>query len=97
MIVALPGLFSYLFDGMFWLGPPWFNYWFSFTLVHSRISQEYSSLFIIVITLILCFRFDALTELGTFMQTDFLCIAVLRVASEPRIKLAGCKSALNPQ
>ena len=30
-----------------WLGPPWFNYWFSFTLSHSRISHEYSSLFII--------------------------------------------------
>ena len=95
MIVALPRLFSYLFDGMFWLGPPWFNYWFSFTLAHSRISHENSSLFIIVITLILCFRFDALNELGIFMQTDFLCIAVLRVASGPRIKLAGCKNALN--
>ena len=32
-----------------WLGQPWFNYWFSFTLAYSRISHEYSSLFIIVI------------------------------------------------
>ena len=32
-----------------WLGPPWFNYWFSFTLAYSRISHEYSSLFIIAI------------------------------------------------
>ena len=31
------------------------------------------------------------------MWTDFLCISVLRVASEPRVKLAGCKSALNPR
>ena len=31
-----------------WLGPPWFIYWFSFTLSHSRISHEFSSLFIIV-------------------------------------------------
>ena len=31
------------------------------------------------------------------MRTDFfLCISVLRVASGPRVKLAGCKSALNP-
>ena len=44
----------------------------------------------------LCFRFDALTELGAFMQTEFLCVSVLRVASRPRVKLASCKSALNP-
>ena len=30
------------------------------------------------------------------MGTDFLCISVLRVASEPRVKLASCKSALKP-
>ena len=35
-----------------WLGPPWFTYWLSFTLAFSRISHEYSSLFIIVINLI---------------------------------------------
>ena len=29
------------------------------------------------------------------MQTEFLCISVLRVASGPRVKLAGCKSALS--
>ena len=39
----------------------------------------------------LCFRFDALTELGAFMRTEFY---VLRVASGPRVKLACCKSAL---
>ena len=39
---------------------------------------------------------DALTELGTFMRTEFLCISVIRVASRPRVKLAGCKSALQP-
>ena len=44
----------------------------------------------------LCFRFDALTELGAFMRTEFLCIYVLRVASGPRVKLASCKSALTP-
>ena len=75
---------------------PWFNYWFSITLAYSRISHEYSSLFIIVINLILYFRFDALTDLGAFMRTEFLCIFVLRVASGPRVKLASCKSALNP-
>ena len=30
------------------------------------------------------------------MRTEFLCISVLGVASGPRVKLAGCKSALNP-
>ena len=51
---------------------PWFNYGFSFTLAYSKISHEYSSLFIIVINLIFVFRFDALTELGAFMRTEFL-------------------------
>ena len=37
-----------------------------------------------------------MTELGAFMRTEFLCIFVLRVASGPRVKLASCKSALNP-
>ena len=30
------------------------------------------------------------------MRTEFLCISVLRVASRPRVKIASCKSALNP-
>ena len=30
------------------------------------------------------------------MRTEFLCISVLRVASGPRVKLASCKSALDP-
>ena len=30
------------------------------------------------------------------MRTEFLCMYVLRVASGPRVKLASCKSALNP-
>ena len=30
------------------------------------------------------------------MRTEFLCIYVLRVASGPRVKLASCKSTLNP-
>ena len=66
----------------------------NFTLAYSRISHEYSSWFIIVINLIFCF--DALTELGAFMRTEFLCISVFRVASGPRVKLVSCKSALNP-
>ena len=28
------------------------------------------------------------------MRTEFLCISVLRVASGPKVKLAGCNSAL---
>ena len=82
-----------------WLGPPWFNYWFSFTLTYSRISHEYSFLFIRVMNLIFVIslrRLDALTELGVFMPTECLCISVLTVASGPRMKLICCKSALNP-
>ena len=30
------------------------------------------------------------------MRIEFLCISVLSVASGPRVKLASCKSALNP-
>ena len=30
------------------------------------------------------------------MRTECLCISVLRVASGPRVKLASCKSVLNP-
>ena len=30
------------------------------------------------------------------MRTEFLCISVLRVASGPRVKLAGRKSTFNP-
>ena len=30
------------------------------------------------------------------MRTEFLCISVLRVTSGSRVKLASCKSALNP-
>ena len=30
------------------------------------------------------------------MRPEFLCVSVLRVASGPRVKLASCKSALNP-
>ena len=30
------------------------------------------------------------------MRTEFLCFSVVRVASGPRVKLASCKSALNP-
>ena len=44
----------------------------------------------------LCFRFEALTELGLFMRTEFLCISILNVASDPRVTLASCKSALTP-
>ena len=30
------------------------------------------------------------------MRTEFLCFSVLRVASGPKVKLASCKSTLNP-
>ena len=35
--------------------------------------------------------------MGAFKRTDFFfCFSVLRVISEPRVKLVGRKSALNP-
>ena len=30
------------------------------------------------------------------MRTEFFCVSVFRVTSGPRVKLASCKSALNP-
>ena len=72
------------------------SYWFSFALAYSKISLEYSSMFILWLIWFLCFRFDAMTELGAFMRIEFLCISIFRVASGPRVKLASCKSALNP-
>ena len=30
------------------------------------------------------------------MQTESLCFSILRITSGPRVKLAGCKSVLNP-
>ena len=35
--------------------------------------------------------------LGAFIQTEVLCISVLRVASGPRVKFAGPKNALTPR
>ena len=50
------------------------------------------------ITLILCLITVLFSgNFWAFMRTEFLCISVLRVASGPRVKLASCKSALNPQ
>ena len=42
-----------------------------FTLAYSKICAEYSCLFIKVINF-LYLRFDALTELGAFMRTEFI-------------------------
>ena len=79
-----------------WLGPPWFNYWFSFTLVYSRISHEYSSLFIIVINLMFMFSLLCIDRVGSLYANRIVCVSVLRVALGPRVKLASCKNALNP-
>ena len=40
------------------------------------------------------FGFVCFLFLLVFMRTEFLCVSVLRVASEPRVKLASCKSVL---
>ena len=42
------------------------------------------------------FGFVCFLFLLVFMRTEFLCVSVLRVASGPRVKLASCKSVLNP-
>ena len=61
-----------------------------------RISQEFSSLFIKGIYLILCFRYNASTEFGAIMRTKISMFSVLRAASGPRVKLVDSKSAVNP-
>ena len=75
--------------------PAWRNCWFSFILAYSRISHEYSSFFIIVINLIFMFSLWCIDWVGSLYGNRILCISVLRVALGPRVKLAGCKSALN--
>ena len=66
-------------------------------MAYSRISHECSSLFIIVINLIFMFSLWCIDWVGSLYANRifFLCISVLRVASEPRVKLASCKSVLN--
>ena len=51
-----------------WLCQPWFNYWFSFTLAHSRISHEYSSLFIIVFNLVFMFSLWCIDWVGSLNE-----------------------------
>ena len=70
MIVALPGLFSYLFFNFFSAKYRKGNVLFLFLFPFC-----FSSVLIKVINLFLCFRFDALTELGAFMRTESLCIS----------------------
>ena len=72
---------------------PRFNYCFFLTLVRGgcRISQEYSSLFVIVINLILCFRYDALTELSEPIFFMYFCIQSSIGTKGLRVKLVDCK------
>ena len=79
-----------------WLGPPWFNYWFSFTLAYSRISQEYSSLLIIVINLNFMFSLWCTDWVESFYANRIFMYFWTESRSWPRVKLASCKSALNP-
>ena len=52
-------------DDILWLGPPWFNYWFSFTLAYSRITMGTRLLFIIVINLIFMFSVWCIDWVGS--------------------------------
>ena len=69
--------FNVNFTICLWLGPPWFNYWFSFTLAYSRISHEYSSLFIIVINLIFVFSLWCIDWVGSlYANRIFMCFCI---------------------
>ena len=78
------------------IGLPWFNFWFSFTLSHSRISHEYSSLFIIVMNLIFMFSLWCIDWVGSLYANRIFMFFCIRVTSRPMVKLVGRKSALNP-
>ena len=69
-----------------WLGPPWFNYWFLFTLAYSRISHEYSPLFIIVINLNFMFSLWCIDWVGNLYANRsfmYFCIkSCIRTQSE---------------
>ena len=78
-----------------WLGPPWFNYWFSFTLAYSWICHEYSSLFIIVINLIFMFSLWCIDWVGSLYANRIFMYFCMK-SSIGRVKLASCKIALNP-
>ena len=72
-----------------WLGPPWFNQWFSLTLARSgfRFGQVYLSLFHHID------QFDFVSSpwcldlvREPLCEPNFLCIFVLRNTSGPRVK-----------
>ena len=79
-----------------WLGPPWFNYWFSYTLAYSTISHEYSSLFIIVINLIFMFSLWCIDWVGSLYANRIFMYFCIKSSIGTRVKLASCKSALTP-
>ena len=83
-------------DDMSLAWPAVVHYWFSFTLAYRIISHEYSSLFIIVINLIFMFSLWCIDGVESLYANRILCVSVWRVVSGPRVKLASCKSALNP-
>ena len=53
-------------------------------------------MFVVVIGLIFMFSLWCVAGLGAFVRAEFLCVAVLGVASGPGVELVSCKSALNP-
>ena len=87
---------------MFSLNWPWFNYWFSFTLAYSRISHEYSSLFIIVIKLIFMFSLWCIEWVGSlyvnwifmYFCIKSICVEVLR-PSQPNVVMSSAVSLPN--
>ena len=59
------------------LGPPWFNYWFSFALACSGVGHEYSSLFIVVINLIFVFSLWCVDWVESlYANRSFMCFCI---------------------
>ena len=91
VIVALPGLFSYLCLAHRGSAVGYHLLWYT---VEFAMSTRLCLLWWLV--WFLCFRFGALAGLGAFVRAEFLCVSVLEVASGPGVGLAGCKGALGP-
>ena len=79
-----------------WLGPPWFSYWFSFTLAYSRISHEYSPLVIIVINLIFMFSLWCIDWVGSLYANRIFMFSCIKSSIGTQGEVAGCKGALTP-
>ena len=65
-------------------------------MAYSRISHEYSSLFIIVINLIFMFSLWCIDWVGSLFANRIFMYFCIKSSIGTQVKLASCKSALNP-